>query len=344
MRVGMGLALMNPMTLPDERVYEDALRLAGLAEPLGLESLWTVEHHFTGHSPIPNALHLLTYLAARTQRINLGTAVVVLPWHNPLRVAEEIAMLDLLSGGRAVIGFGRGSSAIEYAGFGIPQEEGHERLLEGIQYVKTALTEETFSYSGKFYSAKNLAVRPHAVHGPASRLHGAAHTERSAELVGSLGLHLLFSPEKEAQRADSLVAAYRSGAQASGHMPGKLTAHLYVSVADSRAEAVSRARSYMTPMVESLARHYTAVPGEDLPLTRRAGSAAEIEAATSGFMEKHVVGTPEECLSKIIDIAERYRIDRFVGEFSYGAMPYGEAEDNLRTFVRKVMPDLVAWR
>src|ERR1700740_39634 len=88
----------------DHDVYDDEVRLADLAEPLGFESIWAVEHHFTPYAMCPDVVQFLTFMAGRTERVNLGTAVVVLPWHDPVRVAEQVTMLDLLSGGRAIFG------------------------------------------------------------------------------------------------------------------------------------------------------------------------------------------------------------------------------------------------
>src|SRR3990170_4001815 len=92
----------------DRNVYRNELRLGDLAEPLGFESIWGVEHHFTDYTMCPDVLQFLTYMAARTSKVQLGSMVVVLPWHDPLRVAEQVAMLDALSGGRMVFGIGRG--------------------------------------------------------------------------------------------------------------------------------------------------------------------------------------------------------------------------------------------
>src|SRR5499426_939631 len=109
MHVGMAVIFQNPrQARPDHEVYRDELRLADLAEPLGFESIWGVEHHFTDYTMCPDVLQFLSYMAGRTRRLLLGSMVVVLPWHDPLRVAEQVAMLDHLSGGRLIFGIGRG--------------------------------------------------------------------------------------------------------------------------------------------------------------------------------------------------------------------------------------------
>src|SRR5580700_8742897 len=106
----------------DRNVYRNELRLGDLAEPLGFDSIWGVEHHFTDYTMCPDVLQFLTYFAARTERVQLGSMVVVLPWHNPMRVAEQVVMLDHYSNGRFILGLGRGLGRVEFEGFGVNQE------------------------------------------------------------------------------------------------------------------------------------------------------------------------------------------------------------------------------
>src|SRR5260221_9815652 len=117
----------------DRLVYENELRLADLAEPLGFESIWGVEHHFTDYTMCPDVLQFLTYMAGRTARAQLGSMVVVLPWHDPMRVAEEVAMLDNISGGRLILGLGRGAGKVEFDGFRLSMDESRQRFVESAE-------------------------------------------------------------------------------------------------------------------------------------------------------------------------------------------------------------------
>jgi len=121
MKVGMSVFMQNANNKwSDYEVYRNDLRLADQAEPLGFDSIWSVEHHFTPYTMVPDVVQFLTFMAGRTTKIELGTMVIVLPWHDPVRVAEQIAMLDLLSNGRIIIGFGRGAATVEYKVFRLP--------------------------------------------------------------------------------------------------------------------------------------------------------------------------------------------------------------------------------
>ena len=130
MQVGTALSILAQPGRPDVALFNEHMALGDLAEPLGFDSLFALEHHFTGYSMSPAPLQLLSYYAGRTKRITLGTCVIVLPWHDPIRVAEQIALLDVISGGRTLMGFGRGAATVEYEGFRIPMEEARPRFVE----------------------------------------------------------------------------------------------------------------------------------------------------------------------------------------------------------------------
>src|SRR6266498_1680976 len=134
MHVGTATIFQNPgRAHPDLEVYREELRLADLAEPLGFESIWGVEHHFTDYTMCPDVLQFLTYMAGRTERARLGSMVVVLPWHDPLRVAEEVSMLDNISGGRLILGLGRGAGKVEFDGFRLSMDESRQRFVESAE-------------------------------------------------------------------------------------------------------------------------------------------------------------------------------------------------------------------
>src|ERR1041385_8265580 len=136
MHVGMAAIFQNPHRARSDRdVYREELRLADLAEPLGLDSVWAVEHNFTDYTMCPDVLQFLTYMAGRTRRVALGSMVVVLPWHDPLRVAEEVSMLDAISGGRVIRGLGRGAGKVEFEGFRLAMDESRARFVESAELL-----------------------------------------------------------------------------------------------------------------------------------------------------------------------------------------------------------------
>src|SRR5213596_2946472 len=151
MKVGIALNMLYQPGRPDASVVGEHLAMGDLAEPLGFDSVFALEHHFTGYAMSPSPTQLLSYIAGRTQRITLGTAVIVLPWHDPVRVAEEIALLDILSHGRCVFGFGRGAASVEYAGFRVSMEEARPRFVKAALVVVRAMISDVFSWDGEFF-------------------------------------------------------------------------------------------------------------------------------------------------------------------------------------------------
>src|ERR1700742_3395322 len=140
--------------------YREEIDQALKAEDQGFDSIWTVEHHVSPYTMIPNPMQLLTYFAGATSRIDFGTMVVVLPWHHPLRVAEDMTMLqNVLNSRRAFIGFGRGAARREFRQLGFDMNESKERFAEAVQIVKLALTQEKFSFDGQHYQMRDITMR-----------------------------------------------------------------------------------------------------------------------------------------------------------------------------------------
>ena len=162
------------------------------AEALGFHSTFVVEHHFTGYGQVSATLNLLTWLGARTRRLRLGTAVIVLPWHNPVLLAEQAATLDLLSGGRLDFGIGKGYRYNEFAGFRVPMEEADARFDECLEVILKAWTaDEPFSHRGKYWEFDNIVVEPPTAQKPHPQIWMGAGSERSIRRVAAQGFNLL---------------------------------------------------------------------------------------------------------------------------------------------------------
>ena len=181
--------------LPDAEVYRQELRLAEMAEPLGFDSIWSVEHHFTDYTMCPDVLQFLTYMAGKTRHVKLGTMVIVLPWHDPMRVAEQIALLDHLSGGRSILGLGRGLARVEYEGFRIDQDEGRQRFVEYAQLILDGL-EKGYIEGGATLQQPRRDIRPSPLKSFRGRTYAAAVSPESMPIMAKLGVGLLVIPQK----------------------------------------------------------------------------------------------------------------------------------------------------
>jgi alkanesulfonate monooxygenase SsuD/methylene tetrahydromethanopterin reductase-like flavin-dependent oxidoreductase (luciferase family) len=253
MKVGIALNCLHQPGRSDAAVMTEHMALGDLAEPLGFDSLFALEHHFTGYAMSPAPTQLLAYYAGRTRRIHLGTAVIVLPWHDPVRVAEQIALLDIMCGGRCLFGFGRGAASVEYEGFRVPMEEARPRFVEAAQIVVKALTNDSFDYDGQFYRIPRTAIRPRPISHPERRFYASAVSPDSAEIMAKLGFGLLMVMQNEWPKAATDILRYREIAESAGHMPRPPIILTNVSCAESRDEADERAMRYLAKKWESIA-------------------------------------------------------------------------------------------
>ncbi|MEM7255127.1 MAG: LLM class flavin-dependent oxidoreductase, partial [Pseudomonadota bacterium] len=161
MHVGYSAIFQNPDDqLTDYEVYANELRLAEMAEPLGFDSVWSVEHHFTDYTMCPDVAQFLSYMAGKTTHVKLGSMVMVLPWHDPMRVAEQVSMLDNMSDGRMVLGIGRGLGRVEFDGFRVDMNTSRQRFVEYADMLLEGLENGHCEYDGDFIKQPKRAIRP----------------------------------------------------------------------------------------------------------------------------------------------------------------------------------------
>ena len=201
MHVGYASIFQNPHNaLSDQEVWREEVRMACLAEPLGFDSVWSIEHHFTDYTMCPDPVQFLTYMAAKTERVQLGTMVIVLPWHDPVRVAEQVSLLDTLSDGRMILGLGRGLGRVEYDGFRIDMGEGRNRFVEYAELVLDAL--ETGSIKGGASTGQpERDIRPFSGRTFKGRTYAAAVSPESMDIMARLGVGLLVIPRSPGRRS-----------------------------------------------------------------------------------------------------------------------------------------------
>jgi alkanesulfonate monooxygenase SsuD/methylene tetrahydromethanopterin reductase-like flavin-dependent oxidoreductase (luciferase family) len=197
--------------------FRDFIEYNVEAEALGFHSTFVVEHHFTGYGQVSATLNLLTWLGARTRRLRLGTAVIVLPWHNPVLLAEQAATLDLLSGGRLDFGIGKGYRYNEFAGFCVPMEEADARFDECLDVILKAWTaDEPFSHQGKYWRFDNIVVEPPTAQRPHPQIWMGAGSENSIRRVAAQGFNLVLGQYASPKDVAWNIAVYQSEVEAHG--------------------------------------------------------------------------------------------------------------------------------
>ena len=350
MHVGMSTVFQNPgKHLSDYQVYRNELRLADLAEPLGYESIWGVEHHFTDYTMCPDVLQFLSYMAGRTERAKLGSMVVVLPWHDPVRVAEEFVMLDNLSDGRVVVGVGRGLARVEYAGFRLDMNESRGRFNESAEMLVRALEEGYAEFEGEHVRQPRVEIRPNPFKSFEGRTYAAAISPESSIVLAKLGVGILIIPQKPWNDVQTELASYRATYQEVNE--GEPPAPVVVTFAycdEDEERAAEMSRKYVGGYWESVMRHYE-FRSDHLKTTRGyeyyGGFTDKINTygdrdVVDFFVGLQVTGTPEQCYQKVMEIHGYTGTDSLVASFSYGGMPFEDAEASMRLFASEVTPEL----
>lgn len=351
MHVGLSVIFQNPGDRrTDAEVYADELAIARQAEPLGFESIWSVEHHFTDYTMCPDVLQFLTYMAACTSTIKLGSMVCVLPWHDPVRVAEQIAMLDTMSGGRVILGLGRGTGRVEFDGFGVEMSEARDRFAEAAETILTGLERGYLEYDGRYVRQPRVDLRPRPSRTFRGRTYAATVSPESAEIMARMGVGPLIVPQKPWKQVRDELATYRATyRESTGEEAPTPYCAGWTFVDESADRAEELARRYIGAYWDSVVKHYEfdkdhlkATPGYEFHglMYDRLNAPGGMERMTDFFVGLQVWGTPAQVYDKIVTIQDQTYADAYMAVCSYGAMPHDEAVRNVGLFAREVMPEL----
>ena len=296
------------------------------AETLGYHSSFCVEHHFTGWNQVSATLILLACLAMRTTRLRLGTAVMVLPWHNPVLLAEQAATLDLSSGGRLDFGVGKGYRHNEFKGFGILQEEAEARFEEAIEVITRAWTSRTrFSHHGRHWRFEDIVVEPPTAQRPHPPFWVAAASPPSIRRAAARGFNLLLDQYAAPESIGERIALYRSECEAHGApfdpMQVAVARQLYIATdeADKQAALARQAEHTRRTVAVSLA------PGAERG--SHVLAYADGERATEA---NALYGTPDEIRGMLGDLSQ-------VG-VEYVLLTIAGGQEQLRRFASEIMP------
>jgi alkanesulfonate monooxygenase SsuD/methylene tetrahydromethanopterin reductase-like flavin-dependent oxidoreductase (luciferase family) len=333
----------------DREVFNEEINIARIADDTGFDSVWTIEHHFTPYTMVTNPLQYLTYIAGITKRVDLGTMVVVLPWHNPVRVAEDVNMLDsFLGAGREIIcGVGRGLGRREYGGMGVDQNEARGRFDESLQIIKQLLATGRCDFEGEFYKIHDLHLRPQPERDLSANLWCAGGTPETVQIIAKYGVRPLTIPTTSLELALANMREYAKLRHNAGHTPSHTKLALWTCVAETASEAEAGAQQYMSEYADSALRHYELL-GTHLQNTKGYKEYGQMQNALrmnsepfrQGFFRSHPWGTPDQAIRRATALAKAFGTDEIMFVFKYGSMPMAVAEKSMRLFAREVMPAL----
>ncbi len=316
---------------PAAATYAELFEQAELADRCGFEALWLAEHHFGAQGGVASQPTLVALAAAgRTRRLAVGTSLIVLPLHHPLTVAEQLATLDALTGGRLSVGFGSGSAPHEFAGFGAPFEAPlrHARMREALDLLERAWSGEPFSFAGDHFRVPAARLVPC----PGRPLHDiawlGAMSEATAALAGEFGYGLQLPRGRDAAGYRSVLDAYRAGYRAAGYAPAaeRVAIARMVYVGDDDERAVAEAGPSIQRFYKS---SKNAVPGEPAP------PAAELIARLH-----LIVGGPERCAREIAAFREATGLTHLSVQPVWEGLPHALSMASLRRFGEEVIPRL----
>ncbi len=331
----------NPRT-PEQFVHE-IYRQALYAEEIGLHSAWIGEHHFNllGVNPCPNIL--LAQLAGATKRIRLAPAVVLLPVHHPLHVAEEWATLDLLSGGRVDFAAGRGYDRLEYVPFGAPFQDSAEIFAEGLEILWRAWTEPgRWSHKGKYYAFDDIEVRPHPRQRPL-RPYVACFSRFSMELAARNDWNIIFAPFAAAMVYGSLaqgVAAFREECAGHGRPPRRAMCSYFIHIADTKDDEDYGRAALLRYFKDALIAAFPADAKTVPPTLRYFLEIVDIlkTVKAENLTSKSILtGSPQKIIDELKSV-EAAGISEVILYFNYGLKPYAMVTEQMDRFVRDIMP------
>jgi alkanesulfonate monooxygenase SsuD/methylene tetrahydromethanopterin reductase-like flavin-dependent oxidoreductase (luciferase family) len=338
---------------PDAQVWQEMTNLVLAADDLGYDFVFAPEHHVSPYGLSPDPLQWMTYIAGRTRRVNLGTSVVVLPWHHPLRVAEQISLLDNFAPDRRkLIGLGRGVAPFEYEALAVPYDDRRERFDESVEIIKLALSLESFSYDGQVFQVPEVTLRPKPVNPDlVDGLLAAATGDETLIEGGKRGLGMLYAGQKSVDLIRTDLALVNGERVRAGFEPCQPVLLVWLYCAESEQEALDCfSRAIGAHLFELTNNYAQRVVWSDFDRDRisyrefveavQNRATPENHAQVQAFIDKQIWGTPEQCLEKVRALQEASGARNISFQVQYGDVTNEVALANLRLFAKSALDKL----
>ena len=341
MHIGTFLLMQSPSARPSSEIFARGIELAQAAESLGFRNVWLGEHHFSTYGYLSRPAQLATYIAAKTTRLRVGTAVIVVPLHHPLLVAEEIATLDLLSDGRLDVGLGRGYQHYEFERFGLQLDEARKRYDESVDVIMLAMSGKPFSYQGKYFQLPETSVFPQPVQKPHPPIWAVAQSPYAVEqtvrrgfnvLTGGFGVTIEMLTE-----FGRLIRKVLDDVQPANPPGVGVQRAVYVTKDEADARDAAEHARWNMRVTLSLRNHYEKVEnGRAIPVP------APKEPSIDELLERHlVIGTPDTVIRRIKQLQDTVGMTHFNCSFWIGDMDQARVLRSMELFSREVMPAFV---
>jgi alkanesulfonate monooxygenase SsuD/methylene tetrahydromethanopterin reductase-like flavin-dependent oxidoreductase (luciferase family) len=342
----------------DARVMREHLAIGDLAEPLGFDSLWTFEHRASSYMLLPNPQQMIAYWAGRTSRIDFGSMVTVIPWHHPIRLAENISLLQHMLGPkrRFIMGTGRGLARREYNSLGVDMDESRDRMSEGLEVLRRAFSAEKFQFEGKVYQFTDSVVRPRPLDTSfLDNIYGVWTSDESMKVSAELGLHPLTIPSKSLEAYKVDLVKYDAIRSEFGHGPSKAPIlQVFMYCDEDGAMAREKGAFHATEYAASVVPHYE-IGGAHFKKLKsynsyiagqksiygsgeKAPQEEAVETIGKLISDEGVFGTPAECIERLDQINTMMKPEEIVLVCAFGTMSAAEATKSIELFAAKALP------
>ena len=335
---GTFLLMQSPSMRSSQEIYSRAVDIAQAAETLGFSNVWLAEHHFSTYGYLSRPAQLATYLAAKTTKLRVGTAVIVVPLHHPLLIAEEIATLDQLAGGRVDIGLGRGYQHYEFERLGLELDTARARWEESVDIILKAFSGEPFTYGGKLFQIPETTIFPQPLQKPHPPIWVTAQSPESVEATVRRGFNLLTGGfgvpiERMAdfrRQFDHLLSEVKP---ARAPLVGVQRA-VYVTENAADARAAAEEARWNMRVTLSLRNHY-----EKVDRGRAIAVPGPKEPDTDDLLDRFlVIGTPDTVIRQITRVKEMVGITHFNCSFWFGDLEHPRIMKSMQLFAKEVLP------
>lgn len=332
-----------PEGMDPTQILRDASDQIAYGEELGFYSAWIAEHHFSRYSMGSSSLVLASHIAAKTQRIRLGTAVLLPTLHNPIRLAEDTAMMDAVSGGRLDVGFGRGADSYEYGGFNVDHQESQARFQESIRVIQGLWTTPEFSFDGEYFRVNKLNLVPPPVQRPHPPIYlAASNTLETLQFVVSSGHTLCIAVVQDTAQSLDLCHRFVEMSRVAGfNVPmAAIPFFRYFYVAETEEQARRDTEEHIDWILDIMQWRRFIKAGSEV--TQRMADWRRTRAeATVGYdyiaANRAFIGTPDQCAAKI-QLLQEHGIDYFGCNFAMGGIPQDKVLRSMELFANEVMP------
>jgi alkanesulfonate monooxygenase SsuD/methylene tetrahydromethanopterin reductase-like flavin-dependent oxidoreductase (luciferase family) len=329
-----------------QEVFAQAIKEYALADELGWDTAWVAEHHFTAeYGVLGNPSMMLAALARETTRIRLGSAIHILPFHDPVRVAEDVALVDHLSGGRVELGVGRGYQKPEFDGFDIPLAESKSRFTEALDIILEAWKGQPFSYTGQHYRVPEITTYPTVLQQPRPPIWVAGQSPETMKFIAEKGLNLITAPNAGFTEFAGWVRDYRTALADNGFDPAtrEIAMSRFVYVTEEPVDLDEAVAPYLTrywQTVGSLVKSgIDADQAGDAYKHHLEGWKALQDSKFGALAHRYLVaGTPDQCVEQLRSLESALGVTQMLCHVNFGGLPGADAERTLRLMADEVLP------